>query len=704
VESFTTVSACSHERGKLYQDPIYGAKTLSPLAVAIIDTPEFQRLGGLRQLGFTDVVYRGAHHSRLEHSIGTYLICKQIMRRIVQNHERFDLEHPGTHVSTRFREFPSNSGLSRNTNSVNARWRGLAEVVSAAALLHDLGHVAFGHTLEDEFAGIFLRHDRVAGPRLYELLFNEQSELGKVFSDFPPWLHDISNEELRELIYVILNWKEDVKELRDFNSILAKQISKTEQAGKSAEKQLERLRRLQEWHSKFTKEEDPLFEPFMSDIIGNTICSDLLDYLPRDRTNLGMEARRHERLQRYFTIRRGTLHLSEGYRMSIMVTRKGRGGQRRDVASAVLDIMYERFEMAEGVYYHHKKAAASTMLARLAELAGSPEKDVRPRDDEAIYPAPWTSGYKSDGRPPHIMHFSDGELIDYLGSRVKITLTDKSLEAHYRALQRKLYLALRYRRRDMYRTLLVIDIDLVRTSTHPISHFTSKWRGEHGAPDNAGRKALEKSLAEAAGVKDGDVLVYCPDANMQSKEIDARLEIQEDKILPLREQDDFVYRPDIETLQGYYRSLWRAYVFVSPQVFADKKKCQAIVDAFCAEFSVNQEAAYRKVRGHSFELRISSIAEDTDLVDAGLLFERIRPLVGQLEDENAVRESLEKFAATANVRPTAERMRIRNEVLEFLEEGARDAPLLLNRFDVKRFDSQLNQLLRTPDGTRDANE
>lgn len=156
------------ECGKLYQDQLYGAKTLSPLAVAIIDTPEFQRLGGLRQLGFSDVVYRGGRHSRLEHSIGTYLVCKQVMRRIVQNHERLNLEHPGEYISNNYRVVPANAKMASGVRSFQARWRGLMEVVSAAALLHDLGHVPFGHTLEDEFAGIFRRHDRLAGSRLYE--------------------------------------------------------------------------------------------------------------------------------------------------------------------------------------------------------------------------------------------------------------------------------------------------------------------------------------------------------------------------------------------------------------------------------------------------------------------------------------------------------------------------------------------------------
>src|SRR2546427_12088098 len=121
------------EQGKLYQDPIYGAKVLSPLAVAIIDTPEFQRLAGLRQLGFSDLVYRGAVHTRLQHSVGTYFVCRTLLRRIVQNHERLGLDHPGKEVSARFRHASRNAELPENITTHQSKWRGLTEVLMAAA-------------------------------------------------------------------------------------------------------------------------------------------------------------------------------------------------------------------------------------------------------------------------------------------------------------------------------------------------------------------------------------------------------------------------------------------------------------------------------------------------------------------------------------------------------------------------------------------
>lgn len=451
----------------------------------------------------------------------------------------------------------------------------------------DIGHVPFGHTLEDEMAGIYKRHDSLAGPRLYEMLFNDQSDLRRVFSDsLPCWIGNLANADLAKLIYVILSWKEKVDPSKGFETLLAEQLQRV---GKDTPS-FRRITCLKNWHQELRNKN--LFHPFMSDVIGNTICADLLDYLPRDRKNLGMEPRFHARLQRYFTIREGTLYAGEGLRVSIMVTRKGRGGQRRDVATAVLDIMRERYEMAERVFYHHKKAAASVTLAKLVELAGS----AKPRDDEGIYPAPWDENpAPSNGTVPHMAHLSDVGLIDYLGAVPLESQRDRDL-------QRRLHAALRFRRASLYRTLLVIDSAVPSASKHPISYFACELRGAEEEPTNQGRLALERELAKACRAEDGDVLIYCPNPDMQSKEVDARLEIVEDRILPLRKQaESFAYQRDIEVLRQYYGELWRVYVFVSPEIFEDVSRCKAIVDALCQRFGIPEEVLYSKVRSH--ELR-----------------------------------------------------------------------------------------------------
>jgi hypothetical protein len=248
--------------------------------------------------------------------------------------------------------------------------------------------------------------------------------------------------------------------------------------------------------------------------------------------------------------------------------------------------------MSERVFYHHKKASAGAMLARLVELVGEENK---PKGDEGIYPAPWTDGSPAPPRR-HMVHFSDSDLIDYLGN-VKERMDPADLE-----LQRKLYIGLRYRREEMYRTLLVVDTDLVHQSKHSADYFAEDLRGPKEKPTNRGRKLLEGELTAAAGAKEGDVIVYCPSLSMQSKLVDARLEINVDRILPLRVQREFTYQADLDVLQGYYDDLWRAYLFVAPRLFEDPTKCKAVVDAFCKHYDIIPATAYRKVRHHDLDL------------------------------------------------------------------------------------------------------
>ncbi|MEM0129396.1 MAG: HD domain-containing protein [Thermoplasmata archaeon] len=99
-----------HERKSIY-DPVHGPISLSPLAVDLIGTPAFQRLWGIRQMGLAHLVFPGANHTRLEHSLGTFWVAQRVADRLGITGER-------------------------------------RAVLESAALLHDLGHTPFSHTLE----------------------------------------------------------------------------------------------------------------------------------------------------------------------------------------------------------------------------------------------------------------------------------------------------------------------------------------------------------------------------------------------------------------------------------------------------------------------------------------------------------------------------------------------------------------------------
>jgi len=111
-------------------DPVHGTILLDGPGLALIGTPEFQRLWGIRQTGFAHLVFPGANHTRLEHSLGTFWVAGQMADRL---------------------------GISDR-----ARRR-----VTAAALLHDLGHGPFSHTLDGPMGEVLgTGHEGVSRARI----------------------------------------------------------------------------------------------------------------------------------------------------------------------------------------------------------------------------------------------------------------------------------------------------------------------------------------------------------------------------------------------------------------------------------------------------------------------------------------------------------------------------------------------------------
>ncbi|CCJ67355.1 Deoxyguanosinetriphosphate triphosphohydrolase [Leuconostoc pseudomesenteroides PS12] len=106
---------------KVLRDPIHNFIHIQDQVILdLINTPEFQRLRRVKQLGITSSVFHGAEHSRFGHSVGAYEIARQIT-------EHFDQYYGDV-------------------------WDSSERLVTlVAALLHDVGHGAFSHTFEHLF-------------------------------------------------------------------------------------------------------------------------------------------------------------------------------------------------------------------------------------------------------------------------------------------------------------------------------------------------------------------------------------------------------------------------------------------------------------------------------------------------------------------------------------------------------------------------
>jgi hypothetical protein len=62
----------------MQQDAVYSLFRLDGICMRIIDTPQFQRLRELKQLGLTYYVFPSASHNRFEHSLGVAYKAQEV--------------------------------------------------------------------------------------------------------------------------------------------------------------------------------------------------------------------------------------------------------------------------------------------------------------------------------------------------------------------------------------------------------------------------------------------------------------------------------------------------------------------------------------------------------------------------------------------------------------------------------------------------
>ena len=437
---------------KIIRDAVHLDIEFDQDEIRIINTREFQRLRRIRQLGLAYLVFPSATHSRFEHVLGVCCMAQKIIDSI--------------------------NRLQPETISMAER-----KIIRYLALLHDIGHLPFGHTLEDERPTIVEKHD--GQERLNHFLFKSSiaDEIQRAEREFG--LDDARNQ----LIGILCATK--------------KGGDKKARALKAREK-------------------------LYADIVGNTICADLLDYLKRDTLFTGIQHRYDERIVSSFRTDTDQLYIDLTDDRSI----------RTGLVSEILHMLRLRYTLGERVYYHRTKAAASGMLSKAFELLNLQAEDLYDLgDDELLFLMENPAAIES-----------------------KITKTrevPQELKEAVRGIVAKI------RKRALYQPVYRITRS-VADEKHQKSHLVEAY---HDPKNILKRKQLEDDLIQECELKPGQVIIYCPDAEMSLKEAEVKVRFSSKAPLEiLKAVSERNIKDDIAALEEKHKSLWALEVFVDPDI------------------------------------------------------------------------------------------------------------------------------------------
>lgn len=309
--------------------PVSGFVWFFPEEIKVIDHPMFQRLGYINQLGLTYLVYRGATHKRMEHAFGTV----HMVQRMIDALE---------HTCKKGHQVKKRRHYGAPIQSLEERF------IRLGALLHDIGHIACGHTIEDELS-LLNNHD--SDERLNSIFENNE----------PIWLNQ-DKKTLREVVDEEFN-KYVPEELKN-KGITATQITRMiiRKYPKVEYDEQKNVRKILE-------ESSLLRINICRDMVGNTICADLLDYLSRDWYHIGKQKPYDERILQYMEIWSEKDH--PGYEIPMpgkgdkfVVSIGERPQIRTDAVSAILELLEWRYQLAESVLFHRTKLSVAAMLDR----------------------------------------------------------------------------------------------------------------------------------------------------------------------------------------------------------------------------------------------------------------------------------------------------------------------------------------------------
>lgn len=615
-----------------HRDEIHGDVYYDPLAVALLNTPTLQRLGRVYQLGYGHLVYRGGTHTRLSHCMGAYATAARLVNALRTNYEgkskplgaidpheflprapaaagaaaaapaesrsapepmRFDIED-GRPAGA------EPAAISPEVDDLADRWLVLLHLVSWAGLLHDVGHVPLGHTLEDEFDNIYRKHDDFSSPRLRHLWLAEDSDIRRVLAHkelYPEAFRRLKitdPEDVWAALFLICTWKERITDgsRTSFEDLLAEHIEakadENDPVATALRDHMERLR-------------GTLFSPYMADIVANTISADYLDYLRRDPRNLGLDVLKDDRVVSRFWV--GRDHLRQARMALSLVDRRGK--PRLDTCTGVVELVRQRYRFAEIVYYHKTKVAASAMLAKVFHLVDRPAEIPQPRALPRLHDVPALvdrlleaparqrterlNSLRGDCVPSTLLDTEIGdESLDPLLRERALRQVEAAVKSSDRngavAGLQAVSLLDSIARRELFKVCFSMDAkQFPALSGRPhlppgeaermLADLIKDLRADESA-----RTELEAAMVDAAlGWPAAAILLYVPPRKSQAKGIETGA-LADGVVVTLGSHH--AVEDAVEDLNNHYRNLWRLLVLVHPDHQDDAIGMSSAVDAF----------------------------------------------------------------------------------------------------------------------------
>ena len=410
---------------------LYGDQRLSNAELEVLHTPSMQRLYDLKQLGLTDRIFIDASHARIHHVVGVLQQVDKLVSAIVNNLRQ----------STRTLGIGSSGGPREHRTFPAKVLASFVQkrrpVIRFVGLLHDLTHSPFGHTVEDEIRLVETRHDdpERQADAFYRLLCQLVAWLsveadGPDSEHFPEQLRPFLSQGAQANLPDAGQVGSHARQLLCRKARASWRLSRQEMANLFAQLgcAMTALLYLEALHKRKLTERDlpkeaeyefqtairtalsetpfaPLLrefefrsdrDAFMLDIVGNTVCADLLDYAKRDSLFAGLRLDYDaDRIAENFTLvsldasAYELSHSQDNSGTSSGESRmpKGRADPfagwclrtaislishkyRTDIPSELMNLLNVRFYLYERAIYHPTKCAAGSMLGTALQLLG----------------------------------------------------------------------------------------------------------------------------------------------------------------------------------------------------------------------------------------------------------------------------------------------------------------------------------------------